>query len=291
MGNKITYLQCHQMPLAIASPLFKALFKGMDTKNKCPLIHLLKIQEQDIFYILEYVYNSKVFVPKEHITSFINAADKLQIREIKYKGNQTEESTEHIPNLTAAAQEISGNEKKQTALQFKSETIASESFQNVPNEQSRASEGGNSGNIIQNAFQIKSEVNNNVVFKTAQDSVNDMKPVQNVKVESKHKKTSIGNGKLKALKNININKIIGKPEAKVENTEASNAVYKEWKAQFSSSNENVFSCHHCSEGKSFTLESSLRRHYKQTHEKPCKCCKLPFYDDGLNAAHCGIPRL
>ena len=62
------------------------------------------------------------------------------------------------------------------------------------------------------------------------------------------------------------------------------ATYKEWKLKFSCKDSNGFHCLLCA-GKSFTADSSLKRHYKQSHEKVCKTCHLEFSDDNLLSQH------
>ena len=45
-----------------------------------------------------------------------------------------------------------------------------------------------------------------------------------------------------------------------------NAAYKQWKAKYSAKDSNGFHCLVC-QGKSFTADSSLRRHYNQAHQQ------------------------
>ena len=41
----------------------------------------------------------------------------------------------------------------------------------------------------------------------------------------------------------------------------------------------------CPGGKSFTADSSLRRHYTQSHEQICKTCKMEFSEEHLLQQH------
>ena len=68
-------------------------------------------------------------------------------------------------------------------------------------------------------------------------------------------------------------------------TSASNVVYKEWKNKFGSHDEQGFHCNMCPERKTFTADSSLRRHYTQSHEQICKTCKMEFSEDHLLQQH------
>ena len=74
-----------------------------------------------------------------------------------------------------------------------------------------------------------------------------------------------------------------KPTGSVSSS--SNAVYKEWKNKFGSHDENGFHCNMCPERKSFTADSSLRRHYTQAHEQNCKTCKMEFSEEHLLQQH------
>merc|ERR1719430_269759 len=137
----------------------------------------------------------------------------------------------------------------------------------------------NTGNCMLKQ-QVHDSFNSNVKF--LQFNMHTMKPV---KAENNDIKNNEVKSKVKSKK-VNSENINSKAGAKPENTEASNIVYKEWKYQFSSmTNGDSFNCHQCPEVKSFTLESSLRRHYRQSHEKSCKCCKLPFYEDEALKLH------
>ena len=62
----------------------------------------------------------------------------------------------------------------------------------------------------------------------------------------------------------------------------SNRVYKIWKEKFAT--EDGKGCKICP-GKVFTAESSLKRHYKQTHELVCAQCKMEFPEEHLLKEH------
>ena len=65
---------------------------------------------------------------------------------------------------------------------------------------------------------------------------------------------------------------------------SSNIAYEQWRLKFSAKDSNGFHCLVC-QGKSFTADSSLQRHYKQNHEQMCKACKMEFYEEPLLAQH------
>ena len=65
---------------------------------------------------------------------------------------------------------------------------------------------------------------------------------------------------------------------------AENSIYKNWKLKFSSKDSNGFHCLVC-QGKSFTADSSLKRHYKQVHEQTCKTCKMQFSEECILNQH------
>ena len=66
-------------------------------------------------------------------------------------------------------------------------------------------------------------------------------------------------------------------------TPFSSKVFKEWQSKYAKKDENGFHCLVCP--KSFTLDSSLKRHYKNMHELVCKCCSMQFSEDDLLKAH------
>ena len=98
--------------------------------------------------------------------------------------------------------------------------------------------------------------------------------------KSPMKKANLSNiskspGKLTPLKNLS--KEGGK------DTPFSSKVFKEWRNKYASKDESGFHCLVCP--KSFTLDSSLKRHYKNVHELVCKCCNMQFAEEHLLKAH------
>ena len=90
---------------------------------------------------------------------------------------------------------------------------------------------------------------------------------------------------LKKLSISNITKSPGKSPLKEggKDTPFSSKVFKEWRAKFASKDQNGYHCLVCP--KSFSLDSSLKRHYKNVHELVCKCCSMQFAEEHLLKAH------
>ena len=114
-------------------------------------------------------------------------------------------------------------------------------------------------------------------------------PKMNLTTPKKHglNKTPIKPGGIKAMGKSPM-KVPGKPglvKPSGSVTSSSNAVYKEWKSKFGSHDENGFHCNMCPDRKSFTADSSLRRHYTQAHEQICKTCKMEFSEEHLLQQH------
>ena len=63
-----------------------------------------------------------------------------------------------------------------------------------------------------------------------------------------------------------------------------NSTYKNWKLKYSTKDSSGFHCLVC-QGKSFTADSSLKRHYKQAHEQTCKTCKMQFSEECILNQH------
>ena len=68
-----------------------------------------------------------------------------------------------------------------------------------------------------------------------------------------------------------------------KDTPFSSKVFKEWRSKYAKTDEHGFHCLVCP--KTFTLDSSLKRHYKNMHELVCKCCSMQFSEDDLLKAH------
>ena len=68
-----------------------------------------------------------------------------------------------------------------------------------------------------------------------------------------------------------------------KDTPFSSKVFKEWRSKYAKKDENGFHCLVCP--KSFTLDSSLKRHYKNMHELVCKCCSMQFSEEEFLKAH------
>lgn len=68
-----------------------------------------------------------------------------------------------------------------------------------------------------------------------------------------------------------------------KDTPFSSEVFKEWRSKYASKDDSGFHCLVCP--KSFTLDSSLKRHYKNVHELVCKCCNMQFAEEHLLKAH------
>ena len=87
----------------------------------------------------------------------------------------------------------------------------------------------------------------------------------------------------KNLKPSNMSNIKKRPLNYQGDTPFSNEAFKQWREKFASKDENGSHCHICP--KTFALDSSLRRHYKQVHEIICKFCSLQFSEEHLLQAH------
>ena len=74
------------------------------------------------------------------------------------------------------------------------------------------------------------------------------------------------------------------PRTNEINISTENLSYKNWKLKFSSKDSNGFHCLVC-QGKSFTADSSLKRHFKQVHEQTCKTCKMQFSEECALSQH------
>lgn len=277
------YIPCHRILLSLSSPFFEAMLKRSPTKVKSiPYVYIPEICEQDMIYILDLIYNTKVLVSIEHKNAFLYAIDKLQIKGVREENHVNNDIKKTIPTpikseVGVHAKEAGGLLENQgfgtlPCLKFGDQVMSELQFP-LPSP------------LKQEKTPVMDVDKNNNIF-------NFLDPQSSSTFQNGKNAYSIHQGSFlevaqKKLKKVQASTIAKKPklekskgvDSKPENTEASNAVYREWKGKFSSADNEGFHCHQCSEKKTFSADSSLRRHYKQLHERPCKCCKLPFYHE------------
>jgi len=237
---------------------------------------LPQINEQDANYILEFIYSTKVILPNMHLASFLEAASILQIKGI-CNWKETIQTNSNFNTF----HEVNRNEK----IEFNNSKMMTQIYSDSVELKKEQIDTESNLDINKIKVAIESSYNSNETCYQQSKSI--MKIDKIIKKESKVAKSSTINKN--GISNLKSAKSLNNKDTKPENSEASNAVYKEWKSAFSSKvltpNGDTFNCHQCSEVKSFTLDSSLRRHYRQAHEIPCKCCQLPFYDDNALKLH------
>jgi len=78
LGVEGRKLPAHKMLLSACSPYFRDLLKG----NPCqhPIIILRDIKYDDLFALLQFMYNGEVNVAQEQLNSFLKSAESLKIR-------------------------------------------------------------------------------------------------------------------------------------------------------------------------------------------------------------------
>lgn len=82
-SNQAVQLQAHGLLLSASSMILRDLISNaVNVQTGTPIIILTGIYEQDLKYILKYIYEGEVYVPPECETSFLRAADSLGIKGI-----------------------------------------------------------------------------------------------------------------------------------------------------------------------------------------------------------------
>jgi len=78
LGVEGRKLPAHKMLLSACSPYFRELLKG----NPCqhPIIILRDIKYDDLFSLLQFMYNGEVNVAQDQLNSFLKSAESLKIR-------------------------------------------------------------------------------------------------------------------------------------------------------------------------------------------------------------------
>jgi len=90
LGVEGRKLPAHKMLLSACSPYFRDLLKG----NPCqhPIIVLRDIKYDDLFSLLQFMYNGEVNVAQDQLNSFLKSAESLKIRGLT--DNESSGSTE-----------------------------------------------------------------------------------------------------------------------------------------------------------------------------------------------------
>merc|ERR1712142_297528 len=78
LGVEGRKLPAHKMLLSACSPYFREVLKG----NPCqhPIIILRDIKFDDLFSLLQFMYNGEVNVAQDQLNSFLKSAESLKIR-------------------------------------------------------------------------------------------------------------------------------------------------------------------------------------------------------------------
>jgi len=93
LGVEGRKLPAHKMLLSACSPYFRELLKG----NPCqhPIIILRDIKYDDLFSLLQFMYNGEVNVAQDQLNSFLKSAESLKIRGLT--DNESENAGERPP--------------------------------------------------------------------------------------------------------------------------------------------------------------------------------------------------
>jgi len=104
LGVEGRKLPAHKMLLSACSPYFRDLLKG----NPCqhPIIVLRDIKYDDLFSLLQFMYNGEVNVAQDQLNSFLKSAESLKIRGLTDNDSaSTNEETTKAPPLQPSSNE------------------------------------------------------------------------------------------------------------------------------------------------------------------------------------------
>lgn len=83
VSNKFDHFEAHTSLLSAASDILKdMLIQSISWQNPSPIINLVGVYQQDVRYILEYIYKGEVHIPQENAGSFVSACKRLGIKGI-----------------------------------------------------------------------------------------------------------------------------------------------------------------------------------------------------------------
>lgn len=253
--SNMVCLQAHKMLIAASSPLFCNVLMTSERLDHptSPFLYLGEVDQKDLNYILDYIYNGKVEVPSEDINSFTSTAQQLQIKGIaKFQSSDGDLGTSFSPYLNNAVDS--------------------------------AGLGSLVNNVSYNGM-IKNEMPLYPNYNTTPLNAINPKAPKRPKLEKLPKTPKEPKKQLNSTTPKIIKGTSGTPQVDDKFKEQALEQYKVWKEKFSTTDGNKYDCNACPEGKSFTAGSSLMRHYKQSHEQVCKTCKMPFHDVSMMQIH------
>jgi len=94
-----TSLKAHKLVLSAYSPVFKDMFTRLREKNDT-FIYLKGISRENLSYMLDFMYQGSIDIPKSQINSFLSDAHEFQIKGLDVKENSIDDppSNEHPEN-------------------------------------------------------------------------------------------------------------------------------------------------------------------------------------------------
>ena len=75
-------IQAHQIILAACSPLFRQILKAQNNNksNSCPILYLKGVYQDDLFALLDYMYQGETSVAVDSVNSFLALAEDLEVK-------------------------------------------------------------------------------------------------------------------------------------------------------------------------------------------------------------------
>ena len=88
------HISAHKLVLSASSEFFKNILRKSCHSN--PLIYLTGMRFQDLEHILDYVYDGEVGVLQENLDGFMDIAQKLKIKGLMVKNEESNNPREHV---------------------------------------------------------------------------------------------------------------------------------------------------------------------------------------------------
>ena len=141
-GNQ---LQAHKVILSACSPFFRSILKV--NKHPHPLLYLKGIKYEDMLSILDFMYHGEVNVAQVELSSFLAAAEDLQVKGLSAAGQEQHLSSQLMLDTKSSKQpEASIDISNYTNKPYKQPKINPISAQERPNTES--ANGKESSSVI-----------------------------------------------------------------------------------------------------------------------------------------------
>lgn len=106
-------IKAHKVILGACSPFFKKIFRK--NPHQHPLLYLKGVSHRDLEAILEFMYQGETKINKNHLDSFLNAAQELKVDGLIFPDANDSEGKEPPEEMSKTLEEASENDEESSA--------------------------------------------------------------------------------------------------------------------------------------------------------------------------------